>query len=146
MRRYDSQVYLRTKRRQAGATRWWVILRTFAFLVLGVGLALFYVWQNVQSVRIGYQIKERERTVLELSKQARSLEMDLAALKMPSRILNKIEEKGLLLSIPKGWTMVKLHEPMVFYESDLVSSDMRYDHLGSGSLLMNSKIKNQNAK
>ncbi|MBI1884521.1 MAG: hypothetical protein HYS08_10025 [Chlamydiae bacterium] len=135
MRRYYSQAYLKARRRQAGVTRWSVVVRTFLCLVFGIFLALFYVWQNVQVVRMGYQIKEKERMALELSKHERTLETDLSALKMPSRIMIKAEEEGLGLAMSDVLKVVKLHEEPVFYEDDLMSSDWGKESLDSASLL-----------
>lgn len=135
MRYNHQQAYLRRRRRQEGGARWSVILRTFAVLVVGVSLALFYVWQNVQLVRVGYQIKAKERALLELSKRSKALEIDVTMLKMPSRVVAKIEEEELGLDIPKMWQIVKLQEEPVLYEEDLISPDWGYEDFRSGALI-----------
>jgi cell division protein FtsL len=106
-------------------------MRTFVFIVIGVCLALFYVWQNVQLVRMGFRIKEKERTVLELSKRSKALEIDLSVLKMPSRIMARIREEGLELNIPEIWQIVRIQEEPILYEEDLVN----LENFGSNSLI-----------
>jgi cell division protein FtsL len=106
-------------------------MRTFGFIVIGVCLALFYVWQNVQLVRMGFRIKEKERAVLELSKRSKALEIDLSVLKMPSRIISRIREEGLELNIPEIWQIVRIQEEPILYEEDLVNME----NFGSNSLI-----------
>lgn len=131
MRYRYHQTYSIRKRRQEGGTRWNVIMRTFFFIVIGVCLALFYVWQNVQLVRMGFRIKEKERTVLELSKRSKAFEIDLSVLKMPSRIMARIREEGLELNIPEIWQIVRIQEEPILYEEDLVN----LENFGSNSLI-----------
>lgn len=135
MRYNHQQACLRRRYRQEGGARWSVILRTFAVLVIGVCLALFYVWQSVQLVRVGYRIKEKERAVLELSKRAKALEIDISVLKMPSRVLEKIKAEELGLDIPEIWQIVKLQEEPILYEEDLVSPGWTYEDFSSGALI-----------
>jgi cell division protein FtsL len=139
MRYHRQQAYLRARYRQAGGSRLSVVLRTFAFLVMGVCLALFYVWQNVQLVRVGYRIKEKEKIVMELTKRTKSLEIDLSMLKMPSRILSKIKDDGLELNIPELSQIVRIQEEPILYEEDLMNMDVNYEHFGSGTLIDVSK-------
>ena len=131
MRYRYHQSYSIRRHRQEGGTRWNVVMRTFVFIVIGVCLALFYVWQNVQLVRMGFRIKEKERTVLELSKRSKALEIDLSVLKMPSRIMARIREEGLELNIPEIWQIVRIQEEPILYEEDLVN----LENFGSNSLI-----------
>ena len=135
MRYNHHTAYLRRRTRQEGGSRWNVVMKTFAFLVIAISLALFYVWQNVQLVRLGYRIKEKEKSVLELSKRSKALEIDLSMLKMPNRIISKIKEEGLNLKIPEIWQIVKLHEEPLLYEEDLENLDWGYENLRSSTLI-----------
>lgn len=142
--RYNNQIYYRMgqkrRLRQAGGSRWSVIIKTFIFLMIAVCLALFYVWQNVQIVRLGYKIKEKERSVLELKKCSRAMEMDLSVLKMPSRIMSKIQEEQLNLRIPEIGQIVKIDEEPILYEEDMLDMNREYDNFGSSSLINLSKL------
>ncbi len=136
---YYRKMYIRRQPKQTGGTMGGgVAFKTFLFLVLAVCLALFYVWQNVQLVRVGYKIKEKEKMVMELSKRSKALEMDLSMLKMPSRIISKIEEQGLNLAIPDVWKVVRLDQEPILYEEDLLNQDWQ-TRLASNALIDISK-------
>ena len=134
MVRYHQPSYTRKRRHEAGGYRLSVVLRTFAFIAISVFLALFYVWQNVQLVRLGYSIKEKEKMVIELSKRSKAMEIDLSILKMPSRIMSRIKENGLSMELPHIRQIVKVQGDPVLYQEDLVNTDfsgesLRYGHL-----------------
>lgn len=136
---YDRRTYIRRQPKQTGGTMGGgVALKTFLFLVLAVCLALFYVWQNVQLVRIGYKIKEKEKMVMDLSKRSKALEMDLSMLKMPSRIMNGVEERGLDMTIPDVCKVVRVDAEPILYEEDLVNCDWE-KRLASNALIDVSK-------
>ena len=132
MRYYDRTAYLRRRERQEGGLKLVVVIRTFLMLVAGVCIALFYVWQNVQLVRMGYHIKEKEKAVMELTKRSKALEIDLSMLKMPIRILQKIREENMKLDIPDMWNVVKLRSEPILYEEDLLDTQWRSHVEGQG--------------
>jgi cell division protein FtsL len=48
--------------------------------------ALFYVWTNVTTVRLGYELSEAAKAHKELLEQNRGLRVEVAALKAPDRL------------------------------------------------------------
>lgn len=58
---------------------------------LGIALpvvmaALFYVWTNVTTVRLGYELSEAAKAHRELLEENRGLRVEVAALKAPDRL------------------------------------------------------------
>ena len=58
---------------------------------LGVGLlillgGLFYVWQHIQAVRLGYEIEQLKKGRAALVQRERELTLEIAGLKSPKRI------------------------------------------------------------
>lgn len=48
--------------------------------------ALFYVWTNVTTVRLGYELSEAAKVHRELLEENRGLRVEVAALKAPDRL------------------------------------------------------------
>ena len=48
--------------------------------------ALFYVWTNVTTVRLGYELSEAAKAHRELLEENRGLRVEVAALKAPDRL------------------------------------------------------------
>jgi cell division protein FtsL len=48
--------------------------------------ALFYVWTNVTTVRLGYELSDAAKVHRELIEQNRGLRVEVAALKAPDRL------------------------------------------------------------
>ncbi|MDP3980161.1 MAG: hypothetical protein Q8Q33_01965 [Chlamydiota bacterium] len=112
------------------------IVKVFCAIGTMVVLALFYVWQHVQSVQLGYEIKGQERVIMKLQEQNRSLQMEFAFQKMPSRILARVEDNNLQLGLPNRWHMVKVKMDPVLYPDEFMGIDW-----DSGSLRLNPIIR-----
>ena len=112
------------------------LCKSFGFISGLVLLAFFYVWQNVQSMQLGYEIRNLEKQLARIQEENRSLSMELSFEKMPNRILAKVKNKGLDLNLPKRWRMVKVKLDPVLYTDDFLSVDW-----DAGSLNMNPIIQ-----
>lgn len=80
-------------------------LRTPAYLHVLVGLLilaaiLFYVWQRVQVVRLGYQIERCKVEKTELIRKNRELLIEISSLTSPDRI-ERLAASRVGLSIPE---------------------------------------------
>ncbi len=69
--------------------------------------ALFYVWTNVTTVRLGYQLSEAAKTQRELSEENRGLRVEVAALKAPDR-LQRLAKLQLGLAPPKTEQVIQV--------------------------------------
>ncbi|MFC1668510.1 hypothetical protein ACFL1T_03915 [Chlamydiota bacterium] len=117
MYRYKNK---RIKRKNAAKSRF--ILKTFTITVFFAFIGICYVWQQVQAVRIGYTIKNKENITKELHKKMQSLEVVLSRLKMPHCIKNNLAEKNINLCVPDSWQIVKVSKENLLF-TDLYSID-----------------------
>ncbi len=79
-----------------------------AVSAIAVSLSLWYVWQRVQMVNVGYQIRAKERHLIALKKENQVLRMKIAQLKSPKNIEAMIRSRDLRLVPTKYWQMVVL--------------------------------------
>ncbi len=79
-----------------------------AVSAIAVSLSLWYVWQRVQMVNVGYQIRAKERHLVSLKKENQVLRMKIAQLKSPKNIEAMIRSKDMRLVPTKYWQMVVL--------------------------------------
>jgi len=76
--------------------------------IIGVCLALAYLWQHTQSIRLGYELREKEQTLAVLKKENQCLRLRICQLKAPSHIEKVISRLGLDLVYTKNWQYVYL--------------------------------------
>ncbi len=69
--------------------------------------ALFYVWTNVTTVRLGYELSEAAKLHRELSEENRGLRVEVSALKAPDR-LQRLAKQDLGLSPPKTEQVIEV--------------------------------------
>ncbi len=82
--------------------------RLVAVSVMGVCLALWYVWLRVQMVNVGYQMRDKERRLCCLKKENQVLRMKIAQMKSPKNIEAMVREKEVDLAATKSWQLVVL--------------------------------------
>jgi cell division protein FtsL len=73
------------------------------FLLVG----LLTVWQQAETLRLGYRIRERERRVEELERERRQLEADVSRSRDPQRVLERARALGVDLAVPQEWRVLK---------------------------------------
>ncbi len=76
--------------------------------VLMVGFALWYVWLRVQRVNMGYQMRAKERHLVEMKKENQVLRMKIAQMKSPKNIEAMIRSNALDLASTKNWQLIVL--------------------------------------
>ena len=113
-------------------------VKTIGVTVIVVSLGILYVWQNIQSVRIGYRIKQKEQIVKELQKKLHGLEVTVARLKMPQTIKRSLEENNISLSVPQSWQIVKISEVPLYFDDcfSISSQEIIYDENQIGKTLI----------
>lgn len=100
-------------------------------------IGLLYVWQNVQVVQLGYQIKDQEKQFTRMLKTKRVLETELSSLKMPGRIQKRILNQSIPLELSGKWQVVHLQETPFFYLDDHPDSFMNPEVDSIGHTVIN---------
>ncbi|HRZ86713.1 MAG TPA: hypothetical protein P5287_02755 [bacterium] len=78
------------------------------FAVIGVTVALAYLWQHTQIIRTGYIIRDKEKRLAVLKKENQCLRLRICQLKSPRHIEQMIAQKDLRLASTKNWQYVYL--------------------------------------
>lgn len=60
--------------------------QALSLLVVGVALALIYVWARIQVIQLGYEVSKIRKETTELKQQRDLLEAEVARLKSPERL------------------------------------------------------------
>jgi cell division protein FtsL len=87
-----------------------ILRKTMAIVAPVVCAALFYVWAQVTTTRLGYtvsQVSDTHRSLLEVN---RGLRIEVAALRAPER-LERLAIERFRLVPPKNEQVIRLEEP-----------------------------------
>ena len=82
--------------------------RFLMVLTLVTAAALFYVYQEVEAVKIGYTIRKQEETKMLFLDRARALKYNIARLKAPSNLERRLLSARIVLQSPKSWQTLVL--------------------------------------
>ena len=77
--------------------------RFLAGLLLVMSGALFYVYQEVETMKTGYVIRKQEETKTQFLDRARALKYNVARLKAPSNLERRLTAQRIVLQSPKSW-------------------------------------------
>ena len=80
--------------------------RFLAGLCLVTAASLFYVYQEVEVVKVGYVIRKQEETKILFLDRARALKYNVARLKAPSNLERRLTAQRIVLQSPKSWQTV----------------------------------------
>lgn len=87
-------------------------MKKFLFGIVVMTLfALFYVHQEVELLKIGYELRSREKLKTELLDQKDILTYNILALKAPSRLESVLSFKGADYRMPERWEVVAFNSP-----------------------------------
>ena len=81
----------------------------FVFFVTFAGL--FYVYEEVAAVKIGYTIRKQEEAKVQALDRGRALKYNIASLKAPHNLERKLLAQRILLESPKQWQTLVLSGP-----------------------------------
>lgn len=85
--------------------------RFTAILILSTFAGLFYVYEEVEAVKIGYLIRQEEQAKsLELDR-SRALKYNIARLKAPETLERKLQAQSIKLEAPKTWQTLVMESP-----------------------------------
>ena len=77
--------------------------RFITCLALLTVAALFYVYQEVEAVKVGYMIRKQEETKTLYLDRARALKYNMARLKAPNSLERRLLSARIVLQAPKSW-------------------------------------------
>ena len=101
----------RNRKYQSAAIRFGPALKAFLLCLLIGGSGVGYVWQKGQIYELGRQIKTRENRLAELRDQNKKLGDQLARLRSPAMLDQRVRELNLGLGQPRPASVVRLLEP-----------------------------------
>ena len=102
----------KNRKYQSAAIRFGPALKAFLLCLLIGGSGVGYVWQKSQIYELGRQIKARENRLAELRDQNKKLSDQLAMLRSPAKLDQRVRELNLGLGQPRQSSVVRLFEPM----------------------------------
>lgn len=79
------------------------ILLVALFLLVG----LLTVWQQAETLRLGYRIRDREDRLAELERERRRLEAEVGRCKAPAVLMERATALGVDLAVPQEWRVLK---------------------------------------
>ena len=85
--------------------------RFTAILVLSTLAGLFYVYEEVEAVKIGYFIRQEEQAKSLALDRSRALKYNIARLKAPETLERKLEAKSIKLEAPAVWQTLVMENP-----------------------------------
>ena len=77
--------------------------RFISILILSTLTGLFYVYEEVEAVKIGYQIRQQEQVKSLSLDRSRALKYNIARLKAPETLERRLETQSIRLQAPKSW-------------------------------------------
>lgn len=77
--------------------------RFAAILVLATLAGLFYVYEEVEAVKIGYEIRKLDQEKSLLLDRSRALQYNIARLKAPESLEKRLLDQRIKLESPKSW-------------------------------------------
>ncbi|MCE9581195.1 MAG: hypothetical protein K8T20_01630 [Planctomycetes bacterium] len=79
------------------------ILLVALFLLVG----LLTVWQQAETLRLGYRIRDREETLARLERDRRRLESEVGKCRAPQTLKDRAVALGVDLAVPQDWRVLK---------------------------------------
>jgi hypothetical protein len=101
----------RNRKYQSAAIRFGPAIKAFLLCVLIGGSGVGYVWQKSQISELGQQIRRRELRLGELEEQNEKLKKQLAVMRSPQFLEDRIRELNLGLVAPQPSQICRLAEP-----------------------------------
>jgi cell division protein FtsB len=101
----------KNRKNQPAAVRFGPALKAFVLCVLIGGSGVGYVWQKSQIKQLGDQIKQREQRFVELDNQNKKLRDQLAMLRSPAQLSERVQKLNLGLAMPQPNQVWRLAEP-----------------------------------
>ena len=101
----------KNRKNQSAAIRFGPALKAFLLCLLICGSALGFVWQKEQIYELGQQILKREGRLKDLKKQNNTLRDELAFMRSPPYLRDRVKRLNLGLAAPDPSQVWYLPEP-----------------------------------
>jgi uncharacterized protein HemX len=102
----------KNRKHQSAAIRFGPALKALLLCAVIGGSGVGYVWQKSQISELGQQISKRERSLAQLQNQNKKLRDQLAMLRSPAKLDQRVRELNLGLGQPQASQIWRLVEPM----------------------------------
>lgn len=79
------------------------MIRFICLVMLVTFGALFYVYEEVAAVKIGYTIRKQQEAKVQVLDHNRTLKYNIASLKAPHNLEKKLLSERILLESPRQW-------------------------------------------
>lgn len=119
----------KNRKNQSAALRFGPALKALLLCLVIGGSGVGYVWQKNQIYELGKQIKQREIRLIELRRQNEKLRDQLAMLRSPGKLDERVRKLNLGLVLPQQNQILRLPEPVVKDVSapgQLAASNLQY--------------------
>src|SRR5215472_6958243 len=101
----------RNRKNRSAAIRFGPAANAFVLCLLVGGSGIGYVWQKNQIYELGQDIKKRELHLSQLHDQNEQLSKQLALMRTPAFLMDRIEKLNLGLGPPQPGQVCRLDEP-----------------------------------
>lgn len=102
----------KNRKNESVALRFGPALKAFALIAVIGGASVGYVWQKGQIDLLGRQIKEREMKLAELRDQNKKLRDNLAMMKSPAMLDQRMKKLNLGMVMPQAKDVWRVAEPL----------------------------------
>ena len=102
----------RNRKNESAAIRFGPALKAFGLIALIGGASVGYVWQKGQIDQLGRQIHEREVRLAELRDQNKKLRDNLAMMRSPAMLEQKLGKMKLGMVMPQAKDVWRVAEPV----------------------------------
>ncbi|HMP84048.1 MAG TPA: septum formation initiator family protein [Verrucomicrobiota bacterium] len=119
----------RNRKNQSAAIRFGPAIKALLLCLVIGGSGVGYVWQKNQIFELGKQIKQREIRLSELRDQNKKLRDQLAQLRSPAMLDERLRRMNLGLVLPQPNQILRLAEPAERTVADprqFASSNVQY--------------------
>jgi len=104
----------KNRKSQSAAIRFGPALKAFLLCLLIGGSGVGYVWQKNQILELGRQFKKQETTLVDLKNQNEKMRRQLASLRSPAMVEQRVKDLNLGLVLPRENQILRLPEPSSF--------------------------------
>jgi cell division protein FtsB len=101
----------KNRKHQSAAIRFGPALKALLLCAVIGGSGVGYVWQKSQISELGQQISKRERSLAQLQNKNKKLRDQLAMLRSPAKLDQRVRELNLGLGQPQASQIWRLVEP-----------------------------------
>ena len=102
----------KNRKNESVVLRFGPALKAFALIAVIGGASVGYVWQKGQIELLGRQIKEREMRLAELRDQNKKLRDNLAMLRSPAMLEQRMNKLNLGMVMPQAKDVWRVAEPL----------------------------------